>query len=485
MTIPTFAAGLTIGFIAILVCLAVFCLRRHPLSLDRFRRTLEVSLSEMAAPLHATVGALELTNVGFFGLEITAREIRLLSDDSHTWVSFGHITFRAPVSAALSSSTLNRSTKPWAFSGATVDALAPQTPFESLHGIATATDDTLRFDIAGGRWGESTIDGGVVTLEGLESDLPRADISFRCGGGATHALQVVTTPPLDLVNPSILQGNPVRGSIEADIRLVFAFDELPRMEHRTRAEIRHLRLPQVFAGQGLTEGNFDVTVTNEESTFEGTAHLGGIPTTLRYSMSVENHLEKLTVNTADIGALVASLDISGRLIGGRLKVALDRLSQHGDGPWSGSAEAHNVRILQAPLLARLLTMASLSGLVSTLSNNGLTVGHARAEITASPERIRCTSIRISIDQLEITGTIDYCRNTGHIESEGLLIPAASLQRLVGAVPVLGAILEGFGKKNTPIAATRFTLKGQLSQPEIKVFPLSSLRPDILSDLGIV
>lgn len=473
------------GLIATLIGATILRLRHAPLSLERYRRPLEISLSEKVAPLHATVERLEMTKVGLFSIEITARNIALVSDDAHIWAAFGLATFRAPLSAILSPRSLATSTNPWLFSDTTVDALAPQSPFESLHGVATATADTLRFDIADGRWGEAEVSGGVVTLTEVEEARTRAEISFHCSGPATEALQVVTTPPLDLVNPSIVPTESVDGSIEADIHLDFAFDELPRMEHNTRAEIRNLRLPQVFGGQDLTEGDFDLAVSNKGSTVNGTTNLGGIQAALHHSKSVEDHLERLTITAADVGALVDSLDISGRLSGGRLRVALERALEPSNGTWSGSADVHTVHILQAPLLARLLTMASLSGLMSTLSNNGLTVGHARADITASAERICCRSIRVSIDQLEITGSIDYCRTTGHVESEGLMIPAASLQRLVGAVPILGSFLEGLGKKNAPIAATRFTLTGPLSEPEIRVSPLSSLAPDILRELGII
>ncbi len=478
-----FSAGLLTLLVVALIGVTVYRLRQRPFSLERFRPPLEAALGEMVTPLHAAVGSLTATRLRWSGIEINARDIRLVSDDAHVWVSFAQITFRAPLTAVLSPRGLGNLTGPWLFSGATVNALPPQAPFDALHGIATATDDTLRFDIAGGRWGEVAVNRGVVILEGLDGARTRADISFHCNAPATDALQVVTTVPLDLISPSAIPAYPVEGTVEVDVRLAFAFDELPRMEHHTRAEVRDLQLQEVLAGQDLTEGRFDVTIANDAATVKGNARLGGVPTTLCYSKPAESEPETLAIDTADIGALFASLDISGRFGGGRLHVALDRTSQYNDHAWSGSVDLRDVRILQAPLLARLLTMASLTGLLSSLASDGLTVDRARAEITIKPGRIRCTSIRISIDQLEITGNIDIRPSTGQIDGEGLLIPAASLQRLVGAVPVLGAFLEGFGTKNTPIVATRFTLSGPLSHPEITVYPLSSLAPDILREIG--
>jgi hypothetical protein len=129
-------------------------------------------------------------------------------------------------------------------------------------------------------------------------------------------------------------------------------------------------------------------------------------------------------------------------------------------------------------------MASLSGLLSTLTNDGLMIDHGHTEISLETGLIRCSSTRISIDQLEITGDIEIQLENGHIEGEGLLIPAATLQRLVGAVPVVGAFLEGLGLKNSAIVATRFTVSGPSTAPEIIVFPLSSLAPEILKEIGL-
>jgi len=476
-------AGLGSGIMAILIGLAVYRLRQRPLSLERFRPRLEDTLNNRVAPLQATVGGLAATRLRWSGIEITARDIRLLGEDGHLWVSFAQVVLLTPLSAVLSPRGLETFTGPWLFSGAMVDALSPQPPFEALHGIATATDESLRFDIAGGRWAEVAVTQGTIMFEGLVEDQTQADISFHCNATAAAALQAVTAAPLDVVDPSLFPKTGIEGTVEADINLKFSFDELPRMDHSTKAEVRDLRMPNVIGGLDLSEGLFDITVVNDTATVEGKAHLGGVPTTLGYSKPAGSQPETLQINTTDVGALAALMDISGRLAGGRLGM---RLARHGDEePWSGSVGIQHIRVLQAPLLSRLLTMASLTGLVSTLISDGLKVEDAHAELTIEPERLRCPSVRISVDQLEITGQVDFHLKTDRIQGEGLLIPAAALQRLVGAVPVLGAFLEGFGKKNAPIVATRFTISGPLSYPEITVHPLSSIAPDILRDLGIV
>ena len=526
-------AGLAIGILAILFGLAVFRLRQQPLSLERFQPRLEELLSDRVAPLQATVGGLAATRLRWSGIEITVSDIRLLSDDGHLWVSFAQVILQAPLSAVVSPRSLETFNGPWLFSDATVDALSPQPPFEALHGIAKDTDAGLLFDITGGRLGGVTIGSGRILIsedrgdnghrgrrdahhnngsrrttrretcshDGLDDIVgaavsaasstdeqgdgsrTHADISFHANGAAADALEILSREPFELIQPEALPAGPVQGEVEADIELAFVFDELPVMQHRTRAEVGGLRLPNAVDGLDLTEGIFDINVADDTATVEGTAHLGGVPMTLHYSMPAGPQPKTLTIKTADVGSLAASMDISGRLSGGLLGLRLTRSCD--EIPWSGSVDIQQIQVLQAPLLSRLLTMASLTGLVSTLISDGLKIDNAHAEITIESGRIRCTSIRISVDQLEITGEVDFHLNSNRIQGDGLLVPAAALQRLVGAVPVLGAFLEGFGKKNAPIVATRFTLSGPLSYPEITVHPLSSIAPDILRDLGLV
>ncbi len=527
------AAGLVVGVIAILIGLAVYRFRQRPLSLERFRPQLEEILSDSVAPLQATVGGLAATRFRWSGIEITVRDIHLLSDDGHLWVSFAQVILQAPLSAVVSPRSLETFTGPWLFSGATVDALSPQPPFEALHGMAKDTDAGLLFDITGGRLGGVTIGSGRILIsedrgdnshrgrrdanhnngsrrttrqetcsqDGLDDIVgtavsaasstdeqgnesrTRANISFHAETTATDALEILSREPFELIQPEALPAGPVQGEVEANVDLAFVFDELPAMQHHTRTQVRGLRLPNAVYGLDLTEGLFDINVADDTATVDGKAHLGGVPMTLHYSKPAGSQPETLRIKTADVGSLAASMDISGRLIGGLLGVRLTRSND--EEPWSGSVDIQQLQVLQAPLLSRLLTMASLTGLVSTLISDGLKIDNAHAEITIEPGRIRCTSIRISVDQLEITGEVDFHLNSNRIQGDGLLVPAAALQRLVGAVPVLGAFLEGFGKKNAPIVATRFTLSGPLSYPEITVHPLSSIAPDILRDLGLV
>lgn len=476
--------ALIIALAASLAGLTIFRLSRRPVTLERLKRPLEAALSDMVTPLHATISDLSVSRVRWSGIEITVENIRLLSDDGHIWVSFAKTTMQKPLAALLSPTALIKMpvATPIEFSGAMVDAIKPQTPFDSLHGVAISDGKGLRFDIAGGEWEQAIISRGTVRLDGLGTPNACADISFQCDSRVNDALRVVTSPPLNLLDFSAVDPTRIDGVIKAEVHLNFGFDDVSLIEYQTRAEVSDLCFADGPAGLALTGGRFDMKVTNEVTVVDGTVQIAGIPLKIHFSKPSHASPETLKINTNNLGAIVGAMRISGRLVGGRTQVTLAR--QHTDGLWSGPIDLHDVRILQAPILARLLTMASLPGLVSRMTDDGLTVDNARSDITIEGGVIRCSSIRVSVDQLEITGNAVINIDNGLVEGEGLLVPAASLQRLVGAVPVVGAFLEGLGRKNSPVLATRFTLSGSLSRPEITVEPLMSLAPGILRELGL-
>ena len=456
------------------VLAAVLVVRGRGVLLSRLRGSIEASLTGMVAPLTVRIAMIETSGAGLSGLKISVENLDLLSPDGRRWATFGRITATVPPAALLPFRRAGRAGLggPWLFSRTTVDVLRPQPPFEDLHGIATPGETGLRFDIAGGRWGVLSVGGAMVNVEHRENEPAEIDTRIRCSGAAVHALRTVTTPPLDIVDTANFDLTDLGGAVETESRVRVTFTDDPMIDHRTTARIRNLRLPGGPAGATLDRGRFDVTVENRAVELDGGILLGGTPIDIRFSRSTETPRRRVRFDGADVDALAKALGLSGRLEGGVFRLELERSTD--DRPWTGELSLHSARIVEAPLLARLLTMASLPGLLSTLTDTGLVIDRARAGISVDDGRLTLDPIGITVDQLEITGRASIGLECRSIDARGRLIPAASLQRLASTVPLVGAFLEGFGRKNTPLVATEFSVSGPLSNPEIIVYPLSSL-----------
>src|SRR5262249_7659351 len=79
----------------------------------------------------------------------------------------------------------------------------------------------------------------------------------------------------------------------------------------------------------------------------------------------------LSVQPNDLGAVLRICDLQDGVTGGRLTITGQTTVPRPDGPLQGSIEVKDFTLQRAPVLARLLAAASLTGLLKTLRSDGL------------------------------------------------------------------------------------------------------------------
>ena len=145
-------------------------------------------------------------------------------------------------------------------------------------------------------------------------------------------------------------------------------------------------------------------------------------------------------------------------------------------PFEGDLAINDFTVVHAPALARLATLASFGGIVETLSGAG--IGFTR--LTA---KLKQTETRVEIAEAVAAGTLGITargwidRRTDTVDLEGTAVPAYTLNRIVGAIPLLGTIITG--GRNEGVVAADFHISGPLDNPDVRVNPLSALAPGIL------
>jgi len=95
-------------------------------------------------------------------------------------------------------------------------------------------------------------------------------------------------------------------------------------------------------------------------------------------------------------------------------------------------------------------------------------------------RLKFSDLTIHADGVGITadGVIDVGDKT--VDLKGSLAPAATIQKAIGKIPLLGQVLTGVNREG--IIATEFTIAGPLEEPTVKAKALSTLTPGITRDL---
>ena len=137
-------------------------------------------------------------------------------------------------------------------------------------------------------------------------------------------------------------------------------------------------------------------------------------------------------------------------------------------------------LIEAPMLARLLTLASMTGISNLVQGRGIKFDLLDAPFRLYPGgAVTISEARASGSQLGLTldGTV---AGNGRLELTGTIVPLYGLNSALGQVPVIGSLFTG--ESDEGVFAATYAVTGMRGQPEFYVNPLSALAPGILRKL---
>ena len=186
----------------------------------------------------------------------------------------------------------------------------------------------------------------------------------------------------------------------------------------------------------------------------------------------------LTLQASDAGAFLKAVGLTGQVEGGSLKLTgtLDnrtpRLTAHVEG------ERYEVR--RAGLFAQLLALISVTGIPNVMSGNGIAFQSFSGDLVRTPTRTEITRAQASGLSIGLTAKGSISRPDGKLDLAGLIVPVNSVNRVIGAIPLLGDLLTG--GPGGGLFAVSYRLAGTSDEPSISVNPLTALAPGALRTL---
>ena len=185
----------------------------------------------------------------------------------------------------------------------------------------------------------------------------------------------------------------------------------------------------------------------------------------------------LFIETRDAGSFFKTFGILDNIKSGYLR--LEGYSDN-NGKFEGSLRMKDYRLIKAPLLARVLTMAALTGFADILSGGGIAFSQMDLPFIYQDGLLEIKETKTSGNSLGITakGFVDIKNN--NVALEGLIAPAYVISRIIGNIPIIGKLFVG--KDEGGVFAVSYNIKGERENPEITVNPLSALAPGFLRDL---
>jgi hypothetical protein len=194
-------------------------------------------------------------------------------------------------------------------------------------------------------------------------------------------------------------------------------------------------------------------------------------------VGAEAGIYRLDARTNDMGAGLRALGIIDTIEGGELVVTATSAGPAPNHPLNGRVEAEDYLLREAPVMAQLLSLASLTGISNVLGGDGLRFKRLTGDFTLANDVVSTDLFRAYGSALGLTakGTVDFGKDD--IEVEGTVVPAYTVNRILGEIPILGPILVG--GKGEGIVAVVYGIDGRLSDPQVSVNPLSVLTPGFL------
>ena len=131
-----------------------------------------------------------------------------------------------------------------------------------------------------------------------------------------------------------------------------------------------------------------------------------------------------------------------------------------------------------PALTKVLTLASLQGIADLLSGDG--IGFSEFEMNFENR-----NKLMKIDEIYAIGPAISILMEGYIETgklislRGTLVPATTINKAIGSIPVIGEILVG-KKTGEGVFGVSFKIKGPPKKLETSVNPIKTLTPRFIT-----
>ena len=197
--------------------------------------------------------------------------------------------------------------------------------------------------------------------------------------------------------------------------------------------------------------------------------------------------QQFTLESGDGGHLLEMLGAGYDVEGGHLVIkgikTIKDTKRETDAPkpWEivGNISIDDFVINKAPLLARLLSAASLQGIVNIFSGRGIHFRNGEAEFSLTPENLHLKKVRLISPSLGLLlqGSIDRLHHK--VNFMGELIPLYMVNAFLAQIPFVGSWISGGREEG--VFMTHFTLTGDRQDPVLAINPITAVTPGLMRE----
>ncbi len=167
-----------------------------------------------------------------------------------------------------------------------------------------------------------------------------------------------------------------------------------------------------------------------------------------------------------------------KFIKGYKNGSLDFYSSKKGDKSNSTLKIYDFKLRELPALTKLLTLASLQGIADILSGEGITFDEFEMNFDNEGNLININEIYAIGPAISILMN-GYIEKNKIISLRGTLVPATTINKAIGSIPVLGKILVG-SKTGEGVFGVSFKIKGPPKNLETTVNPIKTLTPRFIT-----
>jgi hypothetical protein len=157
---------------------------------------------------------------------------------------------------------------------------------------------------------------------------------------------------------------------------------------------------------------------------------------------------------------------------------LDFYSSKKDGISNSKLIIDNFKVKEIPVLAKLLSLASLQGIADLLTGEGIRFTDFEMNFTNKDKLMTIKELYAIGPALSIL-IEGYIEENNVISLKGTLVPATTINRSIASIPLIGDLLVG-KKVGEGVFGVSFKVKGPPKKLETTVNPLKTLTPRFIT-----
>jgi uncharacterized protein YhdP len=193
---------------------------------------------------------------------------------------------------------------------------------------------------------------------------------------------------------------------------------------------------------------------------------------IRLNWAPKGNKYELSMSSDNAAAFLSGMNIYNNIKKGHLTIIADSGNMLLDKKikLNGKMTLENFTATKNSILAKIVTLSSLTGIIKILSNE-ISFSKLKADFTYEDNIIKIKNAKTKGTEVGITAEGNINLNTSYINLQGAVIPSIyGLNPIITKIPFIGKMLGG--GQDTGLIVANYTIKGQFNKVNTVVNPLS-------------